>query len=92
MPKWKANITSILIDTAHHVDDHKAGLMFRGEIPQEMLLMAQYQFKRIKTETETVAGQIEKISAIAKEKGYADILALLDEELVYGFDKGQLRG
>jgi hypothetical protein len=92
MPEWQGNIEYILVDTAHHAADHKAGLLFRGEASPKALEMAQYQFKRIKVETEAVAGQIEKIRALATEKGYSDILTLLDEKLIYGFDPLQLRG
>ena len=92
MPEWKGDVRRILIDIDHHVDDHKAGLMLQGEASQTALEMTQYQFKRIKIETAAVREQIEKIRKTAEEKGYSDILALLDETLSYSFDLTQLKG
>jgi hypothetical protein len=83
MPKEKGPLLNCLEKTKHHVAPHKAGLLIAGGVSVEQL---RGRFALIHGEVETAIQQIEKLQNIAVEKGYADILAILNEAVEFGHD------
>jgi hypothetical protein len=87
MARDKGNLIQWLTATERHVLPHKVKMMFSlGEVDFGQL---EYRFGLIADEARTALAQVKKVQQIAKEKGYDDILAVLDEQIEFGHNIGK---
>ena len=84
MAREKGTLLQCLTATEHHVLPHKVRLMFvTGEVNPEEL---KYRFGLVAGEIRNAMAQIKKVEKVAMEKGYADVLEILNEPIEFGHD------
>ena len=78
------NLEGCLSMIGHHVALHKADLFFGGMVGDIILGRIQAIFELLRVEAGAASSQVNKIRKVATEKGYDDIIALLDEKFECG--------
>ena len=82
MSREKGDIFQCIGMALHHIASHKARLMaFAGALDPEVI---EYRFGLAREQLENAAQRFEAIKKIAEERGYADVLAIINEESEYG--------
>ncbi|MBI4709299.1 MAG: hypothetical protein HY764_03810 [Candidatus Portnoybacteria bacterium] len=84
MAREKGDLINCLEALIHHIAPHKARLMVLGGYNTQEDI--EYRFGLVRGEAELVLKQIERIREVAQNKGYKEILDIINEELEYGHD------
>lgn len=83
MAREKGDLLDCLTKLAHHVAPHKPRLMLGAGCSIDEL---QYRFNLIREEAEIAEKQVARMKQVAEEKGYKEILDIINEEVEYGHD------
>ena len=82
MSREKGDIFQCISKALHHIADPKAGLMeFAGALTGEEV---EYRFGLAREQLQNAVRRFEAIKKIAEEKGYTDVLAIINEKSEYG--------
>ncbi|MBI2466193.1 MAG: hypothetical protein HYV66_03155 [Candidatus Sungbacteria bacterium] len=90
MARETGDLISCLRKTRHHVSVGNAGLLvavFRLDVGGDPEEVVKGRFELIRDELDTALRQVERIKQVAAENGFAEITAIVSEEVEFGHER-----